>query len=230
MRRRAIKDGDWQKRVWGNYPGLNTFALGVIKPRGIYGIPQLETCETIPDQLFPFEEKSKWKTGSGAIHFYCEDHYLNSIWVRAARAPHMPGVVKKSGMALTPDFSIFSDYPKAINAWNVYRARLLGALWAHCGVQVIPSLMWGDPLTHEGYLFDGLPNRGVFAISAGHIRDDEATFKAFFLEFLSRFSPSTILVYGRGLSPWIEDQGIPIKRYDSRLTQIYKQRRSTKRA
>lgn len=224
MRRRSIKSGDWLNRVWGNYPGINSFALASIETTGDYGMPKLNHCNIVPEKLFPWEEKSKWR--GGAFHFYCEDAYLSSIWNSAAKYP-VPAAIKQAGCCLTPDYSVFTDWPKALCIWNSYRAKLLGALWQFHGIDVIPSLMWGDPSQFD-YLFEGLPVGGTFAISTGHSRGDEYVFKKFYLEALSRCSPDIVLIYGQGLKPWCEDQGVSVKRYDSRLTQVYKRRSSAK--
>ena len=225
MRRRQIKEGDWLERVWGNYPGVNTFALSQLEIVGAYGIPSLKRCDVVPEDLHPWDEKSKWK--AGALHFYCEDAYLSGIWKSAAKYP-VPAAIKKAGCCLTPDYSVYTDWPKALCIWNVYRARLLGALWQSHGIKVIPSLMWGATFQFD-YLFEGLPTGGSFAISTGQTKNDEDVFKSFYTEALARCSPDIMLIYGQGLKPWIEDQGILVKRYDSRLTQVYLQRRSSQR-
>lgn len=233
MRRRPITANphdrishNWGDRIWANIPHLNTWALGLCDFTE-QGIPVLDRCDTVPATLFPWEEKNKYK-GDGAIHFYCEDAYLSSIWSSAKKYP-VPAVVKRSGVALTPDYSVFTDWPEALNRWQLYRSRLLGAIWSNYDISVIPSLMWGG-CSQFDYLFDGLPAGGTFAISTGHSSHDESIFKEFYLEALNRCSPDIVLVYGQGLRPWIEDQGCPVKRYDSRLTEIYKQRKAAKRA
>jgi hypothetical protein len=41
---------------------------------------------------------------------------------------------------LTPDFSIYRDWPPVANQWNVYRSRWCGRLWQEAGFEVISSL------------------------------------------------------------------------------------------
>lgn len=229
MRRRPITasshqrlSNNWGDRVWSNIPGLNTWAVGLCEFTS-NGIPNLIRCGVVPASLFPWEEKSKYK-GHGAIHFYCEDVYLSGIWNSAKRYP-VPAVVRRAGVALTPDYSVFTDWPAALNQWQVYRARLLGSIWSTHGIAVIPSLMWGETSQYS-YLFDGLPTGGTFAISTGHTKGDEDVFKAFYVEALKRCQPELMLVYGQGLKPWIEMQSCPVKRYAHRRDKIsaaYKQ-------
>jgi hypothetical protein len=223
MRRRAVPNSTWGHRLAWNCPRLNTFALSQVELTPRYGIPQMQPCHYVPDALFPWEERSKYK-GHGAIHFYCEDAYLNSIWDSAAKYP-VPSVVKRAGVALSPDYSVFTDWPMALNLWNVYRSRLLGALWQSHGIHVVPSLMWGETLTQGSYLFDGLPTGGVFAISTGHAQgEDEDVFKDFYQAAIATVKPSLVLVYGHGLNPWMEEQGCEIKRFKSRRTEIFEAR------
>jgi len=224
MRRRYIPDGQWADRLARNTPKLNTFALRQLELSPQHGIPLLARCDYVPTALFPWEEKSKYK-GHGAIHFYCEDAYLNSIWDSAAKYP-VPAVVQRAGAALTPDYSVFTDWPMALNLWQVYRARLLGALWQSHGVLVVPSLMWGEVVHGADFLFEGLPVGGTFAISTGHtiLIEDQAIFRSFYSEALRRCKPDLVVVYGQGMKPWVEEQGCEVLRFDSRRTEVFKAR------
>lgn len=75
------------------------------------------------------------------------------------------------------------------------------------------------------FCFDGLPKGGVFAVATTHVHKSEyAGFLLGFNEMLERCQPDTVLVYGRGLKGELERRA-NVRRYDSRLTQIYEQRR-----
>jgi hypothetical protein len=226
MTRRRSLPGSWQNRIFRNIYNLNTFCLGWgLEFVGAYGMPQLQRCDLVPEKLFPWDEQNKWKPGAGAIHFYCEDCEFENVWLRANRFPHVPAVVQRAGVVLTPDFSLYCDFPIATQIWNVYRSRLLGAIWAHQGITVVPSVVWGEPDSF-GWCFDGLPIGGTLAVSTGHVSTEEE--KEFFLlgfdELLRRCQPETVLVYGRGLKGQLERR-VNVVRFDSRLTQIYEARR-----
>ena len=226
MRRRNIPDRSWGQRLARNIPKLNTWALPLLALSPQHGIPTMTLCAHTPEALFPWEEKTKYK-GHGAIHFYCEDAYLNGLWDSAAKYP-VPAVVQQSGVALTPDYSIFTEFPLALNLWQVYRSRLLGALWQSFGVQVIPSFMWGEITLMGDFLFEGLPVGGVFAISTGHtiLLEDQDIFKRFYLEALRRCKPDLMVVYGQGMKPFLEEQGCEIIRFEARRTEISNQRKA----
>ena len=219
----------WETRVSRNTFNLNTFPLGMLKLAGKYDFPVLGRVgpEDAPDALFPFDERNKFKDDGTkqAIHFYCEDAEFESVWLRLARSPHFPAVVGKAGMAITPDWSLFTDYPLATQIWNVYRSRLAGAVWALQGITVIPSVVWGDRSSYE-WCFDGLPKHSVLAISTCHVNPKKGENIGFFEGFrvmADRLEPSHVLVYGMGLKGELESvasQSFKITRFNSRLTQI----------
>lgn len=229
--RRRNKPGSWQRRIFKNYYNLNTFAYSRFRFVGKYDFPALSVCDAVPEKFFPYDERNKWKQGDGAIHFYCEDIEFESVWLRANRHPHVPAVIRHAGVALSPDFSIYTDFPVATQIWNVFRARLLGALWHSEGIDVIPSVSWGLPESFE-FCFDGLPIGGTFAVATTYVNDAEE--RRFFLEgfkeFIRRCQPDTVLVYGRGLRHEIESMHSNIRRYDSRLTMLYEAKKAAKKA
>ncbi|MGG6295287.1 DUF4417 domain-containing protein [Leptolyngbya sp. AN02str] len=225
MTRRRMIDGSWTARIARNHYNLNTFCfMWGIRFVGEFGMPELRPCDAVPESIFPYDERNKWKPEDGAIHFYCEDCEFENVWLRANRYPHMPAVVQKAGVVLTPDFSLFTDFPVATQIWNVYRSRLLGAIWQHQGLQVIPSVVWGDRASFA-WCFDGLPVGGTLAVSTGHVaKHEQAGFMAGFEVMLERCQPDTVLVYGRGMKGQLEAIA-NVRRYDSRLTQIYEARK-----
>lgn len=227
MTRRRSIEGSWKLRIDRNYYNLNTFCLSWFEQTGRYGFPVLERSDYVPDRLFPFDERNKYRDGDGAVHFYCEDCEFENVWLRAARYPHAPAVVLRAGVVLTPDFSVFTDFPLATQIWNVYRSRLLGALWQSIGLEVIPSVVWGVPETFE-WCFDGLPMGGTLAVSTGHVsgRDESLGFLKGFRELVKRCQPETVLCYGRGLKGGLESLHPNVKRFDSRLTEIYYARKA----
>jgi hypothetical protein len=101
------------------------------------------------------------------------------------------------GSVLTPDFSLYRNWPKAVQLWNTYRTRWLGAFWQAHGLKVIPSVGWSTPDSFE-YCFLGLPVGMVVAIAATDYRDKIAK-RLFMLGFeamLKIVQPSQILCYG----------------------------------
>lgn len=111
------------------------------------------------------------------------------------------------GAALSPDFSVWVDMPRAMQVFNVYRSRWVGAYWAANGVEVIPTVTWGGSDTF-GFCFDGLPAGSVVAVSSLGVRADAADlFAAGMSELVGRCAPSAILAYGR--LRWCDNLDLP---------------------
>lgn len=70
----------------------------------------------------------------------------------------------KFDCVLTPDFSLYTDMPKAMMIWNTYRSRLLGWFWQQEGLTVIPTVSWADEDSFN-FAFDGLPLNATLAVS-----------------------------------------------------------------
>ena len=129
------------------------------------------------------------------IHFFIDDYLFERTWNDPARYALL---LKDFRAVMTPDFSLFTDYPKAVQIYNHYRKHLLGAYWQRMGMAVIPSVCWSD---HDSYAwcFDGEPQGGTVAVSSvGTQKSLQA--RAFFLdgyrEMLARLRPSKIIFFG----------------------------------
>lgn len=225
MRRREMAGG-WGKRVLRNIYNLNPFCLEDLELEGRWEMPRLRPSSSIPEALFPWDERNKWKEGDGAIHFYCEDREFETCWLKAAQWPHVPPAVTRAGVAIAPDFSLYWDLPKPTQIWNSYRSKLLGALWQGLGVEVIPNASWSDADSFE-WAFDGMPVGGTVAIATCCLNSEEerSRFLAGFEEMLRRCQPDTVLVYGAGFKGELERRA-NVRRYQSRLTQIYERRKA----
>ncbi len=179
----------------GNFDKLNTFMIA--DSDNEYGIPIISKDYFIPDWLVPYKQRIRTEknTGQGAVHTFLDDHRFEHIWNRPIDTL---SVVKTIGGALSPDFSIYIDYPKAVQIWNIYRSRWMGAFWQTQGVKVIPTISWADEESFE-FCFLGVPENSIVAISTvGVIRNKKAhpLFKAGFLEMMKIIKPSLVLCYG----------------------------------
>ena len=99
---------------------------------------------------------------------------------------------------MSPDFSLYTDYPVAQQIWNHYRKHWVGAYLQKQGVCVIPTIAWSDERSFE-WCFDGEPVGGVVAVSSVGTQRKEST-KALFMtgynEMMSRLRPETVLFCG----------------------------------
>lgn len=103
---------------------------------------------------------------------------------------------------LTPDFSLYRDHPLAIQIWNTYRNRWLGARWQQLGMTVIPTVGWSNEQSHA-FAFAGIAIGSVVAISTvgtnAEARRDTTTarlFEAGYRALVDAVRPRSVLVYG----------------------------------
>lgn len=171
--------------------------LGTFEQQGEYGIPVLK-----PVQM---EERLEWirfnhalreeqKTRYG-VHFFIDDYLFERAWHDPSRYAlflcSFPAV-------MTPDFSMFTDFPKAVQVYNHWRKHQLGAYWQSFGLTVIPSICWSGYESFD-WCFDGEPVGGTVAVSSvGTQKNRQA--KQFFLdgyrEMMDRLKPTKIIFIG----------------------------------
>ena len=68
-------------------------------------------------------------------------------------------------MSVRQIFSLYTDYPVAVQLYSHYRKHWLGAWWQKNGLTVIPSISWSDEHSFD-WCFDGDPVRGTVAVSS----------------------------------------------------------------
>lgn len=171
-----------------------------------YGIPVLFDDDFIPSALVPYgtEVRRSYKQAiDKTVHFFLDDYKFESMWNK----PYLTSKpLLNVGRALTPDFSLYLDYPRAIQIFNVYRNRWLGRYWQEQGIEVIPTVAWGDPSTFD-FCFCGIPRNSIVAIGTVGINSNEAkeAFKLGFEEMMKRIEPRKLLVYGETKPIQFED-------------------------
>ena len=95
---------------------------------------------------------------------------------------------------LTPDFSLFTDMPLALQIESVFKNRWCGAYWQSQGLKVIPTVAWGDERTFE-FCFDGIEQGSIVAVCTYYRENCEDDFMPGYNEMLKRIKPSAIICY-----------------------------------
>ena len=129
------------------------------------------------------------------VHFFVDDYQFERVWNFPERFSQ---VLDTFGCVLTPDFSLYFDFPMAIQIFNHYRKHWCGAYWQSKGVTVIPTIRWGLEDSYE-WCFDGEPKESIVAVSnVGCMRSAEyrKLFMQGYKEMLSRLQPKEVLMYG----------------------------------
>lgn len=164
---------------------------------GYYEIPQI-----LPEEYEPIEnwldfnsavsEKDRKDKG---VHFFLDDYRFERVWHDLKRYAEM---LTEYQAVTSPDFSLFTDYPLAVQLWNHYRKHYIGAYLQRCGIKVYPSICWSDSRSFD-FCFDGEPIGGCIAISSVGTQMSKETkrnFLAGYEEMIKRLEPTTILFYG----------------------------------
>lgn len=129
-----------------------------------YGFPHIESCNVDLEnaQLIGFNFALNEKHPDDKIvHFYLDDYQFIRVWNNPDR--YVP-ILQKFKAVLTPDFSMYIDFPKALQIYTRYRTQWLGAYWQEAGIKVIPTINWSDEESFE-WCFDGLPRHSLVSIS-----------------------------------------------------------------
>lgn len=164
---------------------------------GEYGIPQLEPayfdgwCEFIS---FNYASSLKDREKKG-VHFFIDDYQFNRLWTNIDKYINMLSQFK---YVMTPDFSTYTDFPKAIQIYNHYRKHWVGAYLQEYGVNVIPTISWSMPDSFE-WCFDGEPEGGTVAVSSVgcmNSKEKKHLFLQGYEEMTKRLQPENIIFYG----------------------------------
>lgn len=140
-------------------------------------------------------------------HFYLDDYQFERVWNDPDRYVPILGRFKA---VMAPDFSMYTDFPKAVQIFNHYRKMWCAAYWQERGVTVIPTICWSTPDSFE-WCLDGVPKHSLISISTVGGFGNHENNKQAWLEGYERcvevLDPSRILLFGKDF-PEIRRHGI----------------------
>jgi len=180
----------------GSFDVLHT--LHLFPSNNALGIPTLPYAPLayIPRQLVGYRTKLRDKQSlyKTALHFFLDDYRFESVWACPEKARTR---LESFPVLLTPDFSLYADWPLAAQQWNTYRSRWCGALWTSWGMRVIPTVSWSTPASYA-FCFAGIARQSVVAVSTVGVRvADRVLFEQGYYEMLRQLQPRRVLCYGR---------------------------------
>ena len=176
-----------------NYENINRW---LFKGTGQYGIPEIapvqyDSCEFIG---FNYAMGDKHPAEKG-VHFFLDDYQFDRLWKYPDR---YIAVLKKFKYVMSPDFSLYADFPKALQLYNHYRKHWLGAYLQLHGIKVIPTICWSDRNSYA-WCFDGEPTVSCVAVSSVGCMMNKI-FRTKFLEgygeMLERLKPTQVIFHG----------------------------------
>ena len=171
--------------------------LGLFPLDDPFGIPKLVPAhlnDCIPWIPFNCVMSDRQREAHG-VHFFIDDYLFQRAWNDPCRYAHL---LSGYQAVMTPDFSMFTDYPVAVQLYNHWRKHQLGAYWQSLGLTVIPSICWSD---HDSYAwcFDGEPVGGTVAVSSVGTQKNPLARTLFldgYAEMMRRLQPEKIIFFG----------------------------------
>ncbi len=125
------------------------------------------------------------------IHFFTYDWKFEKVYENAEEELEK---LKQYKYLLSPDFSIFTNMPVALQIENIFKNRWCGAYWQSKGLKVIPTVSWGDETSFD-FCFDGIEEGSVVAVCTYYRENCEEEFMLGYNEMLKRIKPSAIVCY-----------------------------------
>lgn len=164
------------------FPRDGTFEMPIIKKTKL----SLDKLELIGYDRLSEEETEK------VVHFFLDDYKFEVLW----KDPE-PRIekLKEYRAVLSPQFSMYTEMPVAVQIHQVFKSRWCGAYFQSKGLRVIPSLVWGEPDTFW-FSFDGIDEGSVVAVSTVGMRTEKQLFLAGYKELLRRIKPEAVICYG----------------------------------
>lgn len=131
-----------------------------------------------------------------AIHFFIDDYQFDRLWNNPERYVEM---FKKYDYICSPDYSLFLDFPKALQIYNTYKKQFLGAYYQSFGIKVVPTVSWSDEESYS-WCFDGIEvNSCVACSSVGCMKskEEKELFIKGFQKMIEIINPVQILMIGK---------------------------------
>lgn len=165
-----------------------------------YGIPEIKGSQTVGDKFLRFMDWKEIEDYENYIaHFYYDDYKFMSAW----REPYkFVDRLKKFKAVIAPDFSLYTDFPRALQILSCYRRNWCAAYWQSLDIDIIPDVVWGDEQSYD-FCFEGIPKHSTVAVSSVGVKKDKewnakenSLFKKGYDEMMNRLEPKTVLYYG----------------------------------
>lgn len=171
-----------------------------------WGIPNIERIRSKEIDLHGIEPisfnyvKTTKDLSNKLVHFFIDDYQFERLWNNPEKYTNM---LKKAKYVLTPDFSLYRDMDLAIQLYNTYKNRWVGAYLQSEGIKIIPTISWSTKESYD-FCFEGIEEENVVAIATYGIAKDKEAKKIFYEgyeEMKRRIKPSLILCYGESEVP-----------------------------
>lgn len=121
---------------------------------GKYDIPAIGQAQFEQADFIGFNyAKSEKHPQNKAVHFFLDDYQFNRVWTYPDRYIEM---LRRFRYVLSPDFSLYTDFPMAMQIYNHYRKHWIARYWQESGIKVIPTICWSSSESFECALMENL--------------------------------------------------------------------------
>lgn len=172
-------------------------------------------------KFFPFGcTNANYMRHDHGVHFFVSDYRFQSLWTNRERYRNM---LMEFRAVMTPDFSLYTDWPIMVQMWNHYRKHVLGAWMQDIGCKVYPTITWGDERSFD-FCFDGEPVGSTVCVSSvgtqGN-RTAKRNFLAGYEKMMEVLEPETILFYGK-VPNECKGNIVPVEEFTKRFKEMKK--------
>lgn len=149
--------------------------------------------------IIPFDKtNSKMDSATNKIvHFFIDDYKFETVYKYPERHLHK---LARYTHTLTPDFSLYADYPRSVQLMNTFKNRWCGAYWQELGLSVFPTITWGTEESFE-FCFQGVEKGSIVAVSTKGCRKSKKAFLSGYNKMIMQIEPQYVLCFG---TPFVE--------------------------
>lgn len=128
------------------------------------------------------------------VHFFIDDYRFDGIYRNPEKSLRK---LAQYSFLISPDYSLYREMPRALQIYNVFRNRWVGAFWQAQGLHVVPCVSWSDSLSFD-FCFDGIQVGSIVSIGMiGCKENNKSSFLRGFYELLNRINPEVVIVFGK---------------------------------
>ena len=126
------------------------------------------------------------------VHFFTYDWLFDNAY---DKPQDLFNKLEQYYALLSPDFSMFTSMPLALQIESTFKNRWCGAYWQTLGMKVIPTVQWSDERSFE-FCFDGIEVGSVVAVGTNYIKYNKDRYMAGYNKMLEVIKPSAIICFG----------------------------------
>jgi hypothetical protein len=164
---------------------------------GRYNMPLIKRQDVDLDnlRLIRFSDiiKKESKDFDATVHFFIDDDRFDEVW---KNPDGYVDEIAQYRQTMSPGFSVYYNMAGALQIFNVFRSRWLGAYWQEAGMTVIPTVIWADKCSFE-FCFDGIEEGSVVAVSTLGQKDFEWPYLLGFERLCDVIDPVAVICYSQ---------------------------------